>query len=760
MPRVSLEPAVRRGRRRFLVPALLGLLAACGGDGGGGGGGGGPAVPTGTIDAVVGSRLLLRGDVVSVTVTTNDDGNALFRLVFDEDGNPLTSGDQTTVFGPQGHSAGNPLTVDVTVPATVAVGSYHLMLIIDDGINPPVTASFPTPLRIYPAIAGLAPGTGSNRYAVINGTVWFSRSEQHDGAQDFSGDGMDGDAVIAKVDALTLALVQGPVTVEKTTVDGGTAQILPTHHASGVVAWTHLEADDGGDFDGDGLANDRNLAVWQQFAMFPQSNLAGGVTTLLGAPGGRAFATFAEAGQGPGGTNRNPGGVPADVDAIDAILGYVDAGVATTTDSGLVFFRFAHAGGEIAISSDDQVVAWLVSEAAHGGADLNGDGDAADNIPFLNDFLTGGGVPGGTASVPIAIGGVTAPTFVGRDVDPTATLAAASPGWIAYVINEASYGVDVNGDGLVGFALAHYDGVTLAEVLVPPASPGANTPGPAARHLHFSGPRMLFTLQEQFRAEGALGTNNDGDGGIDNEILCWIDTSLGGAGVTIPVNPAGVAGLATLTGIALDGGAMREIVPGWFGLDVVEAVNGNIDINGNGLSDTAFLLLDANTPVQPTLYNPQLRTIASSTIPTTGVGDPGGVLVRVQEALNGGDLDGDGNGAELLFTYISFAAPSTPVFLDAGGDHGAVYGGWIGVTAFEAQTNADYDGNGLATDHVFRVFATDGSVQLEGTLSSPLSVPTSQDGTVWAYLRNEIAEGRDLNGDGDVGDLILGLFQP
>ncbi|MEZ6007940.1 MAG: hypothetical protein R3F05_09220 [Planctomycetota bacterium] len=764
-PRTPGAPVrARRGRRalRAAAGSLALFAAACGGSGGGGGGPGGGAAPTASIDTVDGVLLVLPGDELTIAFTTNDDGIAIVRLLLDQDGMLATPGDQVLLLGPQGHSGGVQMNSTVAIPAGTPAGTYNLLLAVDDGFNPPTIDTHGTPVVVYPGLAGLAPGTGSNRYAVLGNLVWFSRSEAHDGFQAFNGDGADGDAVMARIDTASMAVTQGPVTVEKTSFAGDTAVVLPTEAATGVVAWTHLEADEGGDLDGDGVAIDRNLAVWPVLQALPTRNTAGGVISLLDVRGGRVLAMFSEAGQGPGGTNRTTGGLPADVDAADQVVGYLDPTIASSTDSALVFLRVAHAGGTVAVSTDNGLMAAVASEAATGGQDYTLDADAADNVPMLTTLAAGGGVAGGGTAGIIGVAGATNPLFAGRDVDPAARIAVASPGWIAYVINEGSYpGGDVNGDALAGgFALATYDNTTQTEYLLPPASAGANSPGAALKTLAFSNNRLIFTLQEQGRMEGTPGTNNDGDGGADLEILCWIDAFAGPIGVTKHVSVAGGTNMAGLTSLALDGGAIQEIAPGWFTLQVIEGANGNVDINGNGVVDDALLILEGDAAVEPVIHNPQLRATASVTIPVTGIGDVSGVVVRVLEALNGGDLDGDMNGTETLFAFIPFTAPSSPVFLDAGGDHAAVRANLIGVTANEALTGEDYDGNGQATDFVFRMFSSTGAVVVPGLLSNSRSVPATDDGTLWAFLRDEVAEGRDLNGDADVADLVLGLARP
>jgi hypothetical protein len=89
-----------------------------------------------------------------------------------------------------------------------------------------------------------------------------------------------------------------------------------------------------------------------------------------------------------------------------------------------------------------------------------------------------------------------------------------------------------------------------------------------------------------------------------------------------------------------------------------------------------------------------------------------------------------------------------------------VANGFIGITADEAYTDQDYDGNGLRTDTLLRVFDITGAVLQPGVPCSRLSVPVTDTGSLWAYLRDEATEGRNLNGDGDSTDLILGLWIP
>lgn len=759
-PPASRQPA--RLSPAWLAIALLPLLSSCGGSGGpggGGGGGGGGGPPTGSFLSVEGLRYLRPGDRLVVRFIADDAGTSQVRLVLDADGDANTTGDQVALFGPQPDASGAIREVAVTIPNGTAIDMYELLLLADDGVNPMLVVAWLRQIVVMPGLAGLAPGAGSNRYAVVLDKVYFSRSEASDGNQAFNGDGSDGDAVVASYNTSTNGLVQSTVTVEKTAFNGGESVVLPIE--SGVsVGWTHLEQDAFVDGDGDGTLNDRNGAMWLAVAPLPRGNMAGGLDRLIDMRGGRLIASYAEANQGPGGTNRNVAGPVADFDAIDFFFAYIDPGVAATTDAALVYWPLAQGGNEFAVSASNQLVVFPVSEAQQGGGDLTGDGDAVDTVAALGTLAANGGAPGGTPAVLLGFAGA-GPGILPRHIDSTARLAALGADVSAYVIPEAAGPGDVNGDGVVnGFVVAFYNSTTQVEVIPTAPSAGPVSAGPGARHLFFDGPRLFHTMQEGLRNEALIGTNNDGDGGLDNEILCFTNTSLGVGAPIVPVNVQGVLGMGGLRALALDGGSMEPLAPGWAGLEVQEGANGNLDINGNGAIDVAFLLMQTNSPGAPTIHNPQLRTTASSTIPGTGIGNGGGVLVRVLEFLNGGDLDNDGQLFETLFTYISFAAPTTPIFLDAGGDHAALGGGLIAVTANETLTSEDYDGNGDTFDFVFRVFDTSGAVQHEGTLSHAVSVPASDTGLAFAFLRNEAAEGRTLNADADTGDLVLGVYVP
>ncbi len=269
---------------------------------------------------------------------------------------------------------------------------------------------------------------------------------------------------------------------------------------------------------------------------------------------------------------------------------------------------------------------------------------------------------------------------------------------------------------------------------------------------------------ETAREGPVAGSNNDGDGGTDLQILYWLDRTE----VPITARPLRVnfGGGSTLTALALDGGSVNRLSSGWLSLVVQEAANGNLDLNGNGVVDTALLLVDTDLidPVtgSPTVFNPGLAPSTAGNVPLGGLygilpslADEG-VVVRVTEVQNG-ILNGDGDTSDTLLVLVRLSAPTTFSVLPVGGDLVHLAGGIIGVTANESFNATDLDGSGSPTDFVFCLLDPGGAI-LAARRCSQHSMPASEDGVFWAYLRSEGAEGRDLNGDGDQADVVLGLI--
>ena len=745
------------------------------------------APPTALVIAPLLGVAALPGDTFRLVFDSDDpDSVAAITLVADADQNPNTTGDQTVLYaGVDGNSARQ--SVPATIPPGLPLGAYALVLKLDDSDNLPVSIVLPRPLFVYPGVAGVSPPR-SNRVGVVGSLVVFSRGEAEDGAGALNGDGFADDGVMIALDAQSGMVFQPSPSpsMDVTAVGGG--RVVPLTLGGNTLAWLTREADEnrslntanaqspnapvgGADFD---QVDAMISYLVGSPAPAPKTNTYGGATTLLDIVGGKIVAHMTEAGEGNpgGGTDRN-----LDGDVFDAFIAYVD----TTLPFGpfeynqLVFYSLPQLPTPLASlrqkgPADGAILAAEAGGPGIGGTDTNGDGDGADTYVCMIDFSQAGG--GGLPGVVRAIAG-TQPMGVApaTPVDPAGGYDVSNDGRVGYYIAEANInfppgglaGNDVNADGLVGFVPAFYDINAPAQVIPAGVAGPLNAP-PGSATMIYDGTRLFFVASEGARVDPAPGTNGDGDGGGDLQILYWTDHALG------PVPPArplavAFAGLP-LQALSLDGGGtVTRLAAGWLAVVVNEAANGNQDINGSGAIDLAYLLVDTTTPLAPTVHNPGLVPSAAGTIPITGVwgqspiGPTQGVVVRLTEAQNG-DLDGDMNGTETFLGLLRFTNPTNLILLDAGGDRDAIAEGRIAITAQEAMTGRDYDGNLSITDTVFRVLDFSGNVLEPGRLCSPRSVPVADLGDLWAYLRDEALEGRNLNGDGDQTDLVLGLWIP
>lgn len=783
---------------RLLVAALVfSSLAACGGGGGGGVPGRFPGddpnkddPPTAQVLAPLGGVLSMAGDSFGLSFLAEDDGAAVVTVLADADLDPGTTDDQTPLFV-GASSNGVQQDVSVRTRASLAPGAYALILRVDDGVNAAVEVPVPDRLVVYPGIAGVAPPR-SNRYGVVGDVVVFSRGEAEDAAGVLNADGDTTDGVMVALDATT-GLMSQPnpsISFDLTPVAQGTVRPLP--NTGGVLSWLTREVDEGRNLNAGNNQRavpplggpdvdqvDTMLSyVAPQRSLTPITNTWGGASAILGGEGGFVVVRYVEAGEGSG-----PGGgsdLNFDTDAFDAVFGAVDANALALGNEydQIVFFNSppAVASGTVFRSAGTSMAAMLTTEVGAAAAtDFNADGDGGDTFLWLGDLLQGA-VPGGTPANFLALAGTqqvpaAAPP---SPVDPTAAFDVTGDGHAGYYLDEGAHNVppglaagnDRNGDAVIGFVPAIYHVATMTET-IPAGAAGPLNSLPGAATMVYDDTRAFFTATEAPRLDPApggnvLGTNGDGDNGADLSILYWTDhTQPLPVAAPVAVN---FGGGITLNALSLDGpGSVTALAPGWLAVVVSEQANGGQDINGSGRLDLAYLLIDTTAQPAPVVHNPKLVPSTAGTIPLGGIpadDDAGtrGVVLRVTEAANG-DLDKDGNGNETFLAYISYTSPDFFVLLDAGGDHCTVANGLIAVTANESFTGRDYDGNDVIGGTVFRVLDLAGRVIEGGRPCSALSVPLTGSGVTWAYLRDENAEGRDLNRDADMTDLVLGLWR-
>ncbi len=723
---------------RGLALAALLALAGCGGSGG--------ATPPTTPPIIPpppgGDRVpptvevfepslpsaLIPGDALTVAFRVEDNVGATVEVVLDADGDSGTTADQISLWS-GGDRSGTPQEVTLETDQ-VAIGSYVLFVIADDGTNAKVAVGEPatTGVVTYPALAGvLLPRR--NVYGVTGRHVVFAVGETEQGNSDRNQDGDTSDGVMSQIDATTGAEIRTLMTTDVRTTAVQWARVLPS--STEAIFWERREADEGRSLNMDGDLLDTMVSFTAPLHdVPPTANLIGGASlTDLGVTATR-IVTYRERDEGKD--------LNFDGDTVDTVVSLLDVKTNTLAHTFLLAPRLS-----APIVGQGSDIVYCVDEAIQGlgnrGIDLNLDGDTADTLPF-------------TAELETYASGVS-----GVDVDPTGGYSTfGDQTGYHYYADEAAAGIGpINPDGdATDFVPAIMTGTTPTIPVGIPGPPPLNA-GAGAPVSFCYGSLCVFTAAE----EGLGDRNNDGDT-TDLQVLQWvsIDDDINGArGV-----PVDVGGLASLT---LDGGAAATVAPGWISMAVSETAN-SVDLNGDGDPlDVVLMLMDLSGDA-PVLYSVDLAPLAAggalpvgaTSIPQTGIGDDRGLVFQVVETANG-DLNGDGDITDTLLFYVAYEDPTNPVQLaNTGALHVAVAGDCVGVTTHELLTMQDFNDDGDTTDVLFRVIATDGQVLEAGRHSLPGSVPATDDGTVWCYLRAEFSEDRDLNGDGDTVDPILGIW--
>lgn len=398
--------------------------------------------------------------------------------------------------------------------------------------------------------------------------------------------------------------------------------------------------------------------------------------------------------------------------------------------------------------------AFRVREFSQGGQDLNADGDANDHVVAI--------VPEGagpTLLVPLASDSI-GPAQVGD--------------WVVVAVPEDGQGSqDLNGDGDVLESVLH---------LIRADTGAATNTGMACdgARLALSEDYVAFSVKESF--QGATDLNGDGD--EFDDVLHYIELSTGTlTNVGLHVSSVSVSG-SLISGQILESqddlngdGDTNDLFPYLFdistgNLHVLTSSNISsirtqdqyaaytlqesavgLDLNGDGdLGDNVL----------------QVHDVASATVSNTGLAlnnplhDPlyttdGPFLTfTVGEAKQQQDLNGDGDQADLVVHYVHL--PTATAFNT--GLAGIIHRGrgrLLVVRVNEVlQGGQDLNADGDTTDdsvlHVVRM--GNGSVTNLGHQAYAVSTV----GWLVGYMRFEPGEGTDLNGDGDIADTVLQLY--
>ncbi len=469
-------------------------------------------------------------------------------------------------------------------------------------------------------------------------------------------------------------------------------------------------------------------------------------------------------------------------------------------------FRVASVGRSATnVRVDGNIVAYLVREADEGGLDLNGDGDAEDFVPFIRDLATGAEVKVAHAvdflevSEPYVVFGVVELSDGGLDHNGDGDLSDLVPFvhdvrtgvtrnlGASVVLEGTSALVPVPGsNGQVAFLEDAASPTPYSIVGDTLAVACWSTSNPPQTTLHVfdlasgSSSDLGFGvhLSKQFESEErlvvlvkewTLGMDLNADGDAGDHVLHVLDTT---------------GGASTNLGFAL-GNAFN--VP-FFGVGdelvvfvVPEAANGEVDLDGDG--DGQGFVVHAydlrNGVVTNTLSatgafsrlivegrraalideHGLIEVYDADTGATTSTGiEPlllyervhGGFLFTAIESPVLGDGNGDGDLEDQLLYYFDFATlTATSTGLIAGGGVPSDPSG-IAIGVYEWNTGGDLNGDGDELDEVLYRF------DVVTGLSSLLGIEGRHTATLdLAALATEVPESDvDLNGDGDVGDMV------
>ncbi len=736
--------ATSRLRKYAPVGAFLALLLfGCGGSSGGGGGGGGPIVnapPTIAIGAPTTGVAALRGDDVDITFTANDDGAGLVRMIASVDALLATLGDNTQVFGPEPDTNGVAATRAADTTALV-VGVYTLFVTVDDGVNPVVSATLAGSFVVLQGHAGVAPPR-STAFGVRGARVLLSVGETEDTFVPLilNGDMDAGDGVLATQDTATAVFTQHALSTNVTNVNGsGTARKLDN---DGPLLFFPLREADQGFLNGDLDQTDTMFGWWYPATPSVTFHPYGGVASNGRAFGPKALVTIDEAQEG-GAPSLNP----PDADTVDRVGATIDV----TAPPGTRFVVPRAMSANLLQQLDGNFAAFVVSEP-NGAVDLNGDADQTDNVILVHNVATNTLV-GLAGQIPTALQGA-------RDTQPAAVFDVASTSRVVYYVNEVTAAQDLNGDGdLFDNVPSLWDptGAPFVETFPGVALGVRLQAGNNPRIASYLGTRVFYTSMEN-RTIGPADDNGNSTQ-LEQEVLRWTDQATPTVSTVLAPN---LLGFPSLTGLALDGGFLVEVGTTFLSVVVQESANGFLDLSGDGLIGPALLLIDASTLV-PTVFNTSLSPMASpapALIPITGIDGPSGLAVLISETANG-NLNGDGDATDTLLFYVPFATPTAPLNL---GSSAAVdvhlAGTRIGIIASEQTNVTDYNTDGDSLDMVFRAFSTAGLELQPGLTAAPTARVAADDGSLWAFLRSEVAEASDLNGDGDQLDVVVGFWKP
>jgi hypothetical protein len=385
-----------------------------------------------------------------------------------------------------------------------------------------------------------------------------------------------------------------------------------------------------------------------------------------------------------------------DGDAFDLVVFVVDLESGTARNTGLALDTSAPA---LAASVRDDLALFAASEQASGGRDLNGDGDADDAVAFVHDRRDGS-----TRGLALALSRRSEPAL-GGDL-------------AAFAVSEADQGVDLDGDGGLDDDVLHvYDRATRALV---------NTGLDAPSRLFLEDGQVAHLARER-----GADLNGDGDR-LDAAVLAVLDVA---------------SGTSQGSALATDGGAPVFAGGTWL-VAVPETAQGrDLDGDGERLDAVAFTA-DLATGMARSLGQEAVDLRASRDF----------LLLARRENAAGVDWNGDGDRADVVVHVFDPRTGRTTNTRMASADVFGASAEEVLLYVDETGEGEDLNGDRDRADLVFVLFdlvqERARSVALAGGFDQARFGSLNEDGRL-LLLANERAQGRDLDGDGDLLDDVL-----
>jgi PKD repeat protein len=298
-------------------------------------------------------------------------------------------------------------------------------------------------------------------------------------------------------------------------------------------------------------------------------------------------------------------------------------------------------------------------------------------------------------------------------------------GALAFLRSESDEGFDLNGDLDTADQVLQVRSAEAAVINVGLA--GISAPLPLA------GGGLVFLVSESSQGQ----------------------TDMNGNGTTLDVIPHVWTPDGMVSSLGLAGTGPVPLAGGGFAFVVNELTEG-VDLNND--NDTSDLVHHVWHP-DGSVTNVQLAARFDSTqvaLPQGGFG------FTVPENQQGQDLNADGDLFDLVmhvwrddgFVNSQFATTLTVPLTTLSG------GGFAFVVPEASQNNDDMNGNGKRTDFVVHLWHPDGTITfVEHSVLAAGGLTAMSDGGL-AFSALEVADGIDLNGDGDVFDSVVQLWQP